>query len=493
MRYQYDFIVIGGGAAGLTASGMGANFGAKTLMIEAHKLGGDCTWTGCIPSKTLLHAAKLAASIKDAEAFGHESAKPLNFSSILKHVRKVRQEVYEEADDPEIYYNMGVEILFGKAHFIDAHSLSIQDEEKNTTKEVTGRYILVATGSKAFSPPIKGLDNVPYLTNESIFEIEEQPKRLTIIGGGPIGIEMAQAFQRLGTQVTVFDMQDRILMNDDEELAGMLLKRLKSEGIQFQLSAKVSEISKTEDGLVCVHAEVGGKNITTDGDALLVAVGRVANYQSLNLEAAGIHHTKKGITVNDRCKTNISHIYAVGDVTGRYQFTHMSEHMAKVATSNALVKIPMKIDTKNVPWSTYTDPELASVGATEKQLIEQGTTYKIYRFPYSKVDRAITDGDTDGMIKIFAKKWNGKILGATIYGKQASDLISEYALAMKNGVTLRNIADTIHPYPTYGLAVRRAADQWYIRNQSEWMSKLIKKVFRYQGTIPDLSDKDRII
>lgn len=493
MSYQYDFIVIGGGASGLTAAGMGANFGAKTLMIEANKLGGDCTWTGCVPSKTLLHASKLAAGIKEAEAFGHKSASPLNFSSILKHVRKVREEVYEEADDPEIYREMGVDIEFGKARFVDAHTVAIQNEEKTTIKEVTGRYILIATGSKAMVPPIKGLDEVPYLTNESIFELEKQPERLTIIGGGPIGVEMAQAFQRLGTQVTVFDMQDRILANDDAELATMLLKRLKSEGVQFQLSAGVSEISQNEDGSVRVHAKIEGEKVIQDGDALLVAVGRAANYQSLNLEEAGINYSKQGITVSDRCKTNISHIYAAGDVTGRYQFTHMSEHMAKVAASNAILKVPMKIDARHVPWSTYTDPELAGIGATENQLAEEGTSFETYRFPYSKVDRAITDGDTNGMIKIFAKKWNGKILGATIYGKQAGDLIGEYALAMKNGVTLRNIADTIHPYPTYGLAVRRAADQWYVKNQSEWMSKLVKKVFRYQGDIPDLSDKDRIL
>lgn len=493
MSYQYDFIVIGGGAAGLTAAGMGANFGAKTLMIEADKLGGDCTWTGCVPSKTLLHASKLAAGIKEAKAFGHQSAKSINVASVLEHVRNVREEVYEEADDPDIYRNMGVDIEFGTARFVDDHTLAIDNEEEITIKEVTGRYILIATGSKPLVPPIEGLDDVPYLTNESIFELEKQPDRLTIIGGGPIGIEMAQAFQRLGTQVAVFDVQDRILANDDEDLAKMLLNRLKKEGVHFRLSAAVHKISKSEEGTINVHAKVNNEPITESADALLVAVGRIANYRSLNLDEAGITYTKSGITVDDRCKTNISHIYAAGDVTGRYQFTHMSEHMAKVAASNAILKVPMKIDNKHVPWSTYTDPELAAVGSTEKRLKDEGENFEIYRFPYSKVDRAITDGDTDGMIKIFAKKWNGKILGATIYGKQAGDLISEYALAMKHGITLRNIADTIHPYPTYGLGVRRAADQWYVKNQSEWMSKLVKKIFRYKGEIPDLSDKNRII
>lgn len=493
MSYEYDLIVIGGGAAGLTASGIGANFGAKTLMIEADKLGGDCTWTGCIPSKTLLHAANLAAGIKEAESFGHRSAKPLNFASVLEHVRKVREEVYEEADDPDIYYKMGVDIEFGKASFVDEHTIAIQSENRATRKEVTGRMILIATGSKAIIPPITGLAEIEYLTNETIFELKEQPEKLSIIGGGPIGIEMAQAFQRLGTQVTVIDMEDRILLNDDDELAGMLLSRLKNEGVQFQLSARVNEVNKTESGSIQVQAEVKGKMASIESDALLVATGRKSNFESLNVENAGIAYSGKGITVNDRCRTNVRHIYAAGDVTGRYQLTHMSEHMAKVAASNAILKVPMKIDKAHVPWSTYTDPELASIGSTEKELSKQDITFETYRFPYSKVDRAITEGETDGLIKIFAKAWSGKILGATIYGKQAGDLISEYALAMKYGISLRQIADTIHPYPTYGLGVRRAADQWYIKNQSEWMSKVVKTTFRYQGEIPDLSDKDRII
>lgn len=493
MSYQYDFIIIGGGAAGLTAAGMGANFGAKTLLIESDKLGGDCTWTGCIPSKTLLHASQMAATIKKAEKFGYKSSQPLRFASVMKNVRKVREDVYEEADDPEIYRKMGVEVEFGHARFENAHTVVIENESATSITEVTGRYFLIATGSKAFVPPIEGLDSVPYLTNESIFELEKQPKSLSIIGGGPIGLEMAQAFQRLGTHVTIFDMLPRILSGDDEELADMLLEKLNHEGIEFRLSANVNKVSENENGTIEVHAEMNGEQVKQESEALLVAVGRTANFKSLNPDATGVEYSGNGIRVNNKCRTNVRHIFAAGDVTGRYQFTHMSEHMAKVAASNAILKIPMKIDTVHVPWSTYTDPELAGVGATEKQLIENGINYETYRFPYGKIDRAITEDATEGMIKIFAKKWNGKILGATIYGKQAGDLIGEYAIAMKNGITLRNIADTIHPYPTYGLGARRAADQWYVKNQSEWMSKLVKTIFGYNGSIPDISDKDRIV
>ncbi len=490
MKYDYDLLVIGGGAAGLTAAGIGANFGAKTLMVEANKLGGDCTWTGCVPSKTLLHASQLAESSLQAENFGMEIAKDMNFSSIMKHVRNKRREVYEEADDPDIYRDMGVEIEFGKASFVDTHTVTINGD---VTKEVSSRYIIIGTGSKAMVPPIPGLDSVDYYTNETIFELTEQPENLAIIGAGPIGIEMAQAFQRLGTSVTVFDMLPRILSNDDEELAGMLQKRLHSEGVEFKLSASVNEISESSDNNIKIAAELDGQQMSWSGDAILVATGRTANYEDLNLDKAGIDYTKKGITVDNRCRTNVKRIFAVGDVTGRYQLTHMSEHMAKVATTRALLKVPMKIDEKHVPWSTYTDPELAHVGATEKQLKEKEASYEVYRFPYDKVDRALTDDATDGLIKIFARKVDGKILGATIYGKQAGDLIGEYALAMRNGVTLRNIADTIHPYPTYGLGIRRAADQWYVKNQSKWLTRLIKWLFGYRGTIPDLSDEDRIM
>lgn len=490
MKYNYDLIVIGGGAAGLTAAGIGANFGAKTMMVESDRLGGDCTWYGCVPSKTLLHAAKMANTMKQAKQFGAKTEEtPLDFEQVMQHIRQVRQDVYEEADHPDHFRDMNIDVQFGKASFIDKHTIEITEEGNNRT--VSSRYFIIATGSRAMVPPIPSLDEVPYLTNETLFEIEEQPSSLAIIGGGPIGIEMAQAFQRLGTDVTVIDMLPRILGNDDEELAGMLLERLIKEGVDFKLSASVNKVLQ-KDGRIVIQGEQEEESKQWSAEKLLVATGRVANYEKLNLDAAGINYTKHGITINNRCQTNVRHIYAAGDVTGRFQFTHMSDHMAKIAATNALLKIPMKIDDRHVPWSTYTDPELAHVGATEKSLIEEGISYQEYRFPYDKIDRAITDNETDGLIKLFAKKRTGKILGATVFGVHAAELISEYALAMKNGVTLRKMADTIHPYPTYALGARRAADQWYIKSQSEWLTKLIQKIFRYRGEIPDL-DEDRIV
>ncbi len=330
------------------------------------------------------------------------------------------------------------------------------------------------------------------MTNESLFEIDNLPKKLIIVGAGPIGTEMAQSFQRLGTEVHVLDMAPRILMNENPELSEMLKEKLESEGINYYLNISVDELKKTAMG-VEVHYSLENTSDTIDGDAILFATGRRANIQSLNLENAGVKSSKKGIAVNEKCRTNKRHIYAVGDVTGEYQFTHMSEHMAKVATSNALIKVPMKIDRDHVPRVTYTDPELGHVGATEQQLKDEGITFQVYTFPFSKIDRAITDGNTTGLIKVFAKKWSGKILGASILGAHAGEMISQYALAMKNGVSLRDFADTIHPYPSYGLGARRAADQWYIKNQSETLVKWIQRIFRYRGEIPDYSDPDRVV
>ncbi len=491
-NYDYDAIVIGGGAAGLTASGIAANFGARTMMIEKNKLGGDCTWTGCVPSKALLKAGKVAHHIRKASDYGLIDSEPeIDFKKLISHVHNIRDDIYEDADAPENFEAMGIEVVHGMAYFTDSHAINIE-LETGETRVVTSRYFFICTGGRASVPPIEGIDSVTYLTNESLFELEDLPEELVIVGAGPIGTEMAQAMNRLGAKVTVLDMADRIMVNDDPELAGMLQQKLAGEGIEYVLGAEIEEI-RSENGRILVRIQVDGDSKVVSGSDLLMATGRRANVESLNLKAAGVKYSGKGVEVNEKCRTNKSHIYACGDVTGEYQFTHMSEHTAKVAATNALLKFPMKVDSDHVPWCTYTDPELGHVGATEKQLKEKGEDYGTYRFPFSKIDRAVTESEGEGLIKVFARKWNGKILGASVLGTNAGEMISEYAVAMKNGVTLRNLADTIHPYPTYGLGARRAADQWYIKNQSEWQVKLIKKIFGYRGEVPDFSDPDRIV
>lgn len=491
LKWEYDMIVIGGGSAGLTSAGISANLGAKTMMVEAHRLGGDCTWTGCIPSKVLLKAAKVAFQLRHAGRYGLLDHIPeIDFHKLIDYVQKVRGDVYEEADRPEIFESMGIEVVKGKARFKDEHTVII--ENGGEPREVTSRFFIIATGSSAVIPPVEGLNDVPYMTNENLFEQHDFPGSLAIIGGGPIGIEMAQAFTRLGSKVTVFDMADSILINDHPDLSSQLRETLESEGVRFILGAGVKKVSETQGG-IRVHYEWQNGSHTLDASKILVSAGRRANTESLGLDEAGVIWSRKGIGIDNRCRTNRKHIFAAGDVAGRFQFTHMSEHMAKVAATNALLRIPFKMDSGHVPWATYTDPELAHVGATEKELIAKGTGFEVYKFPFSKIDRAITDSETNGWIRVYAKPLTGKILGADILGTHAGDLIGEFALAMKNGITLRSMSDTIHPYPTYGLGARRAADQWYVKNQKLWQIKLIRKFFGYRGSLPDLSDKERIV
>jgi pyruvate/2-oxoglutarate dehydrogenase complex dihydrolipoamide dehydrogenase (E3) component len=481
MRYQYDLIVIGGGAAGLTASGVGVSLGAKTMMIEKARLGGDCTWHGCIPSKILLNLGREAKL----------SGSPISFSDVRHHLDSIRRDVYNDADHPDLFRKMGIDVAEGEAQFLDPHTLHITDPNGDA-REVTSRYFIIATGAEPAVPPIPGLDQTPYLTHQNLFEIDKLPQSMIIVGSGPIGIEMAQAFQNLGTEITVVDMEDSILPNDLPELTAILQEQLVSDGVRFELQCGVTSVQGSEGAIEVTIDRDGGSQVLK-AEKLLMATGRRARFKGLNPEAAGVKTDRAGIPVNRRCRTNVKHIYAIGDVTGKYPFTHMAEHMAKVAVSNALLKVPMKIDRKHVPRVTYTEPEMAHVGAAREQLDRDGIRYETYKFPYHKIDRAITDRKTVGWIYLYAKKWNGKILGADVLGAHAGEMISQYALAMKNGVTLKNMADTIYPYPSYGLGARRAADQWYVKNQSTTLVKWIRRIFRYRGPLPDLSDPDKIV
>ena len=479
MSTDYDVIVLGGGAAGLSAAGIATNLGAKTAMIEREALGGDCTWTGCVPSKTLLKAAKVAHQARNASQYGlPDQAVAVDFGGVMDHVREVRQEVYEDADAPEIFEDMDIDVVEGDAHFVDAHTVAVENADGDT-RQLTGAYIIIATGARPRVPPIEGLASVDYLTNETLFELEVPPEHLAIVGAGPIGTEMAQAFTRLGPAVTVIDMADRILPNDDPALTATLRETLEGEGVEYVLDAAVERVSQA-DGVITIEA---GNGRTVEADALLLATGRAANVQGLNLEAAGVDFSKEGVTVTDRCRTSQSHIYAAGDVTGRYQFTHMSNHMAKVAVTNALLKVPSKMDLDHVPWVTYTDPELAHVGAHAADLDADGVSYETYRFPFDKLDRAITEGETTGQIKVHAKGLTGKILGASVLGAHAGELITTFAIAMRNGVTLRHIGDTIHPYPAWGEGTRRVADQWFVQKQSAGVTKALQTIFGYRGPV----------
>lgn len=491
-KYDYDVIVIGGGAAGLTSAGMAASFGAKTALVESKQLGGDCTWYGCVPSKALLKAAKVLNTIKTSEKYGIKSPKPeIDIKEILNNVHKIQHEIYNDADHPDIYKNMGIDVLEGSAEFINPNSIKILKSD-SSTKEVSSKYIFIATGSSPTVPPISGINDIKYLTNENIFSIEKLPEKLTVIGGGPIGLEMAQAFSRLSSGVTVVDHSKRILNKDDAELAELMKLEMEKEGITFNLGYSVDQFIKENDKIITKISD-GDDKIDLVSDEVLISVGRKPTIDKLNLDTAGINYDKRGIKINESCRTNVDNIFAVGDCAGTFQFTHYAEHMAKKAVSTALLKIPFKIEPESIIWSTYTDHELAHVGLTAKQLEKRNIKYKTYKFPFSKIDRAITESSTIGWIKVYAKEFNGKIYGVDIFGKEAGEMINEFALAIKNNISLRKMADTIHAYPTYMLGNRRTADQWYIQKQSRTFVNILMKLFGYRGQLPDTSDPDRII
>ena len=480
MKTTHDLVVIGGGAAGLTAAGFGASLGASTVMIERERLGGDCTWTGCIPSKTLLKAARVANQAANASRYGlADTPVPVDFAALMRHVRGVRERVYEEADAPPVFEALGVDVRLGRARFVDAHTVEVT-AESGAVERVSGTKIVIATGARPAVPDIPGLDAAPFLTSDTLFEITDQPRHLAILGGGPIGVEMAQAFRRLGSEVTLVEHGGRILKQDDPELAGMLCSVLGAEGVRFRLRTDVVRAERDGAGVALTLRE-NGREARLAADALLVAVGRQPNVAGLGLDAAGVAYSGDGIAVDARGRTNVRHIYAAGDVTGQYALTHMSEHTAKTAVGNALLRLRSTVDADHVPWATYTDPELAHVGATAAGLDAAGTRYRTYRFPYGKLDRAITDGETTGLIAIHATR-GGRILGASVLGARAGDLIGELAVAMRTGVSMRALSDTVHPYPTYGLGVRRAADQWYVGLRSARLVGTVKALFRFRGS-----------
>lgn len=473
MTTDFDLAVIGGGAAGLAAAGIGAHLGAKTLLVEQERLGGDCTWYGCIPSKTLLNAARAAHAVRR----GHPGISPrepeIDFGRVMQHVRDTRERVYRDADAPERYQAMGIDVRLEAARFVDERTISV------SSTPISARYFVIATGASPAVPPIEGIGDVRVLTNETVFDLDVRPSRLLVIGAGPVGIETAQAFRRLGSEVTVIERSDRILPKDDPELAALLQHALESEGVRFLLNADIRSAGRDDHG---VHLDLAGRPQLI-GDALFVAAGRTPNVSNLGLNAAGVEYAEAGIRIDDRCRTSVSHIYAAGDVTGRFPFTHMAEHMAKTAAMNALLKLPSTIEADRVPWVTFTDPELAQVGATEDMLRREGRRFETFRFPYERIDRATTDLEPRGLIKVYARKWSGRILGASIIGHRAGDLIAELGLAMRSGISLRQVADTIHPYPTYSLGVRRAADQWYVRRRSPRLIRTLKAVFGYRGPV----------
>lgn len=491
MRYDYEALVLGGGAAGLAAATIASGLGAKTAIIEAKRLGGDCTWTGCVPSKALIQAARIAHTVRASGQHGVVAGPPtVEFDRVIANVHRVREQIYSEGESPEVLNKLGIDVVVGFARFIDSHTLEVDGPE---VRQVSGKNIFIATGSSPAIPAIPGLKGARFLTNESIFDIQTQPGHLAIIGAGPVGCELGQAFQRLGSRVTILEERPGILEGDDEELSSILQDLLEDEGIRFIMGSKITKVVSTGSGSI-LEIEHGGAVKDISADEVLVAAGRQVSCTDLGLDAAGIRYTADGIEVDDRGRTSVKHVFAIGDVTGKHLYTHMAEHAARVAVLTALTKTQARLDLEQAVWCTFTDPELAQLGPTEAELKTSGTNFQVYRIPYAKVDRAIADGQTDGWIKVCAKKATGRILGVAILGPGAGEQIGLFALAMANGLTLKEIADTVFPYPTYSSGNRNAAVLWNHDSMNDGISGFMQRAFRLRGQIPDIeTPDDRIV
>ncbi|MGJ3260136.1 MAG: dihydrolipoyl dehydrogenase family protein [Rhodospirillales bacterium] len=463
-----DICVIGAGSGGLSVAAGAAQMGADTVLIEKHKMGGDCLNFGCVPSKALLAAGHAAQNIRNAGRYGVDAGEPrIDAKRVFRHVHGAIAAI-EPNDSVERFTGLGVNVIQETGRFIDAGTVEAGD------KRIAARRFVVATGSSPFVPPIPGLDGVEYYTNETVFYADALPAHLIVIGGGPIGIELAQAHRQLGCDVTVLEMF-KIMPKDDPELVDVVRKQLDRDGVVIREGVKIARVEKTGDGIAVVLETDGGEEKVT-GTHLLVATGRRANVDGMGLEAAGIRYSPKGIEVDARLRTSNRKVFAIGDVAGGMQFTHVAGYHAGVVIKNALFRLPAKADHATVPWVTYTAPELAQVGLTEAQAKEtHGADIRILRWPYHENDRAQAEGETEGMVKAVTTK-KGAILGCGIAGAQAGELIQTWVLAMSQKIKIGGVATMIAPYPTLGEVSKRAAGSFYTPSL---FSEKTRKIVRF--------------
>lgn len=457
MKYEFDIVVIGGGAAGLTASKLAHGLGKKVALVERANVGGECTWTGCIPSKTLIHAANVAHLTNTMSEVGlHSSPFLLDTTNVMEHVRSVIKKVYERETEHDLE-NKGINVFQGSPSFLNSHEITLDD------KKIKASKYIIATGSSPFVPSITGIDTVSYLTNETIFNVKTLPMSLIILGGGAIGVEMASALNYLGVQVTILEMQDRLLPKEDHELVERLSTSLKKRGINVITRAQATAVAQAGNQIAVTYQDAQQKNHTQNAEQLLVAVGRKPNVAGLHLEKAGVRVGKKNIEVNEYLQTHAKNIYACGDVVGPYQFSHMAFYQASIATRNAIIPFfKKKVSYENVCWVTFCDPTLGSAGLTEEQARERfGENIKIFRYPYELSDRAITENATEGLAKFIVDK-KGYLLGAHILGAQAGQLISEVQVGKTFSLKFKDYFKVIHPYPTYAEIIWHAAKMSYI-------------------------------
>ncbi len=468
---EADLCVIGAGSGGLSVAAGASQMGAATVLIEAAAMGGDCLNYGCVPSKAMIAAGHAGHVIRRAGQFGVNGHDPkIDFKAVHDHVRQVIDAIAPH-DSVERFERLGVTVIRERARFLSGGEVAAGDVR------VKARRFVVATGSSPVIPPIPGLADVPHSTNETIFAKQVAPSHLIVIGGGPIGAELAQAHRRLGAEVTIVDMGP-VLPKDDPELTAVVRDQLLTEGVALKEMAKVQKVETSGNGVTVVIEEPGGEIVRVEGSDILVAAGRAANVEGLNLEAAGVDHDRRGIKVDRRLRTSNKTIYAIGDVTGGYQFTHVASYHAGIVIQNALFRLPAKVNYQALPWVTFTDPELAHVGMTEALARQAGHRIDVLRWPFADNDRARTERRTDGLIKVIVGR-SGKILGASIVGAHAGELVLPWVLAINKGIKIRAMADVIAPYPTLSEVSKRVAGSYFtpklFSDRTRWLVRLMAR------------------
>ncbi len=474
MKYEYDIIVIGSGSAGLTAAKTAKGFGKNVAMIEKREyLGGDCTWFGCIPSKSLIRMAQECDAASDlARCKIKKVPEAVNARSIMREVQKVIRTVYQ-THTPDVIRAEGIDVLFGDAQFIDAHTIRLDN------KTITAKNFVIATGSHPFIPPIEGLESISYLTNETIFSLEQLPESLIILGGGPIGIEMSSALNRLGVAVTVVEMQDSILSHEDSDCVALLSNVLTKEGVKIKTGLRATKVEKKDTNISVICKDKNDNEVIITAQQLLVAVGRRPSMDGLGFDEIGVQTTKKGIVVDAYMRTSVKNISAAGDVVGPYNFSHMAWYQAVTAVRNICLPFyKQKISYEHAIWATFSDPELATIGLTESAARHKlSNNVCVYTRGYDTIDRAQVDRIATGMIKVICDK-KGYIVGATMLGPRAGDVIHELQVAKVHGIPFYKLYQVIHAYPTYAEIIWHLSKEAYLdRIQNNFFVRLLKKYF----------------
>lgn len=471
---RYNLVVVGAGTAGLVSAAGGAALGAKVALIERHLMGGDCTNYGCVPSKAIIRSARAADAVRAAASFGisvHDGDHA-DFQCVMERMRRLRAQISAN-DSVERFSNFGVEVYLGDAKFVGENEMEVGDRRLSFSKAI------IATGARAAELDLPGFQEVGYLTNETIFSLEELPKTLLVIGGGPVGCELAQTFRRFGSEVTLLSRGQRLVPRDDADAAEILKRRFEREGIRMIFGAKLLRAER-ENGIRQVTFDMGGGEEKVSACEILLAVGRRANLDGLNANAAGVKTDKAGVLVDDRLRTTNPNIYAAGDICSPYQFTHAAEAMARVAIQNALFFGRKRASGLVIPWTTYTDPEVAHVGITEREAANRADGVVTFTKELADTDRAILDGEAEGYVRLYMNHKDGRLLGATVVGSHAGESIGEAVLAMKQKLKVGDLGGVIHPYPTQAEAIKRAADLQFRSRLKPWIRRLLDEYFRYR-------------